>query len=166
MAHWPIWPIYRHLPTLGPRTTMSKKNQFSLYDGSPNHCYHNSASYKNHCYHNAASYKKTIATFQDLSCLASYNDNHCYLSITTARSSIVGKEVLPPPELERIFGLTGGLFIGFSKAFEKNKYFGNLKINILEMCTRQYFPRVDVTGPALHGKTHSYLGQVQPLNHH
>ena len=25
------------------------------------------------------------------------------------RASIVGKEVLPPPELERIFGLTGGL---------------------------------------------------------
>ena len=24
------------------------------------------------------------------------------------RSSIVGKEVLPPPDLERIFGLTGG----------------------------------------------------------
>ena len=26
------------------------------------------------------------------------------------RSSIVGKEVLPPPDLERIFGLTGGKY--------------------------------------------------------
>jgi hypothetical protein len=24
------------------------------------------------------------------------------------RASIVGKEVLPPPELEKVFGLTGG----------------------------------------------------------
>ena len=27
------------------------------------------------------------------------------------KDSIVGKEVLPPPELERIFGLTGGSYI-------------------------------------------------------
>ena len=29
-------------------------------------------------------------------------------NIFSYRASIVGKEVLPPPELERIFGLTGG----------------------------------------------------------
>jgi hypothetical protein len=26
-----------------------------------------------------------------------------------SRASIVGKEVLPPPELEKVFGLTGGI---------------------------------------------------------
>ena len=34
-----------------------------------------------------------------------------FLYLKYFRSSIVGKEVLPPPDLERIFGLTGGRYL-------------------------------------------------------
>ena len=62
------------------------------------------------------------------------------------KDSIVGKEVLTPPDLESIFGLTGGNFIAnFTSQVASN------------LCAfRKYFPRCHVPGPALHDQTNCW----------
>ena len=66
---------------------------------------------------------------------------------------VVGKEVLTPPDLERVFGLTGGvspLQTEDGMGGEEGREGGKEKLSSLILSLAEHLPRCHVCGPAVH----------------
>jgi len=70
-------------------------------------------------------------------------------------SSVIGYEVLSPPDLEKTFGLTGGVM-------HENC---NFSLNFLTLVAiAEYFPRSSLTGPAVHNARGRRVWPLRPLH--